>query len=361
VGRLDSSIAPLPQSSNPLLPYPLPSLPPPHSRTPPTPKPYRNPTGRPTIQNVAKGQLSVLLEELQGKAGKTVFYRSRSGLVIRLRAIPTQPNTPAQLNARAWLTQASRLYKSLPAQNVEAWETFAQNFMPECTANTAFVKLTAKWFQIQHFEAASPPSLRRGRGAGVRGYSSDDPPISDFRLSSSDSDATTDRNHNQSEVTDPSAHSPNQPNDPNGCSSNRGTEEPEIEKFSEPSLPPALTHSRTNALPHFSDPPLLPPTSNFPGDSCTVALSLVTFGIRVQAVPPNAAGIKTEVLLQELPGPNRKPRPTNYHTVAISSLSKNGLFLDLPTGVYAVAYRFVKPATGQSTLIVPIRTVIVPN
>lgn len=106
--------------------------------------------------------------------------------------------------------------------------------------------------------------------------------------------------------------------------------------------------------------PVTPPSTPFTGDSITVSASAGVGKITFIASGSNAAGIKTELLLQPLASANRTPNSRGYRTKAIVALS-SGTPQDVtvPAGYYAAAYRFVKTATGQATVLQPIAVVAV--
>ncbi len=104
------------------------------------------------------------------------------------------------------------------------------------------------------------------------------------------------------------------------------------------------------------------PSSVFEGDSVTLMVEAENPGtITFTASGPNASGVTTELLLQPLVSPTRKPikgayRTETFHTFTSGSLTKN---VSVPPGYYAAAYRFVRTATGQDTPLtqLPVTTV----
>lgn len=83
--------------------------------------------------------------------------------------------------------------------------------------------------------------------------------------------------------------------------------------------------------------------------------------ITFTASASNASGVTTEMLIQKLPGRNRTPNPEGYLSAAFQAFSSPTLTKNVfvPAGHYAVAYRFVKTATGQATnpVVIGIQTV----
>ena len=63
-----------------------------------------------------------------GSVGARTSSRNRSGQYVRQRAIPTQPRTAAQINARASLTAQSAAWRGLTSAQRAAWNAFAQSF-----------------------------------------------------------------------------------------------------------------------------------------------------------------------------------------------------------------------------------------
>lgn len=107
--------------------------------------------------------------------------------------------------------------------------------------------------------------------------------------------------------------------------------------------------------------PLVPPSSEFTGDSITVTASAGTGVVTFTASAPNSAGVMTELLLQKLPNTHREPSKNGYRSMqffnfAVGVLTRN---VSVPAGFYAAGYRFVKASTGQATPMValPVQTV----
>lgn len=63
-----------------------------------------------------------------GSVGARTSSRNRSGQYVRQRAIPTQPRTPAQVRARASLTDLSAGWRGLTDAERAAWNAFGQSF-----------------------------------------------------------------------------------------------------------------------------------------------------------------------------------------------------------------------------------------
>lgn len=107
--------------------------------------------------------------------------------------------------------------------------------------------------------------------------------------------------------------------------------------------------------------PMTPPTSDFTGDSITVAATVSGSNIVFTASGANTIGVTTEVLIQRLPALNVVPNPKGYRSAGFKVFVGGSLTQNVPVtaGHYAVAYRFVRVATGQATplVVLPISTV----
>ena len=101
--------------------------------------------------------------------------------------------------------------------------------------------------------------------------------------------------------------------------------------------------------------PLAPPSGEFLGDTIGVAFVAgpASGEVTVTASGANAAGVVTELLLQRITGPGRKPRQDGYRPQAFNQfLAGSGLtvnLVDLKPGYYTAAYRFVQTATGRES------------
>ncbi|MBS1712697.1 MAG: hypothetical protein JST30_00020 [Armatimonadetes bacterium] len=107
--------------------------------------------------------------------------------------------------------------------------------------------------------------------------------------------------------------------------------------------------------------PVTPPATDFTGDTITLTATAGTGQITLTASGASQLGVTCEVLLQKLPGRNRKPNPDGYVHAAFKLFASGSLDLvvPVPPGFYAAAYRFVKNTTGQATDLValPVQTV----
>ena len=107
--------------------------------------------------------------------------------------------------------------------------------------------------------------------------------------------------------------------------------------------------------------PLTPPTSAFSGDSLSVGFTGGSAQVTFAASAGNATGVRTEILLQQLKGRNRKPSAGGYVSRAFFPFAAGSLTFNLSVGAgyWAAAYRFVNVATGQATGLVALGTVVV--
>lgn len=78
-----------------------------------------------------------ILGEIRGKLGGMVFSRNRSGQIVRKYSIPLNPDTGAQLQARASFASAVGSFHSLTPSQKTQWENFAKtSFNPKDVINT---------------------------------------------------------------------------------------------------------------------------------------------------------------------------------------------------------------------------------
>lgn len=73
---------------------------------------------------MAKYGAALFVDTISGKLGGIVMSRGRSGPTIRVRAIPTNPNTTAQAAARAALAKAAREFKALSSADAASWRAY---------------------------------------------------------------------------------------------------------------------------------------------------------------------------------------------------------------------------------------------
>lgn len=108
------------------------------------------------------------------------------------------------------------------------------------------------------------------------------------------------------------------------------------------------------------DATFAPPSAPYLGDPITISVSDAPTGLSFAASGSTSLGTKVEILLQALPSPNRKPNIKNM--VSKAFLTFGGLPtppVDVPPGIYGIAYRFVNTTTGQTTPLVMLPTTTV--
>lgn len=95
--------------------------------------------------------------------------------------------------------------------------------------------------------------------------------------------------------------------------------------------------------------PMNPPPSTFLGDRLEIEVIVVAGGLEIQASEPNSNGTTTEIMVQKLANPRRLPGPF-YKSALFHEFTSSGesAFIALAPGSYALAYRYVEVATGQS-------------
>lgn len=107
--------------------------------------------------------------------------------------------------------------------------------------------------------------------------------------------------------------------------------------------------------------PVAPPTTAFLGDGIAISTTAGTGQVTFTASAANAAGVKTELLVQPLKGKNRKPGARGYVSKGFVAFAAGALSstVTVPSGYYACAFRFVSTTTGQATALTPLATVTV--
>ncbi len=105
---------------------------------------------------MAKARLSIILEDVRGKAGPVVFAESRQGLVVKPRITPANPDTAAQQSARSYFGRSASAFKNMSVSQANAWENYAQTIHKETvtgkkynpTGISAFIALSSKFLQV---------------------------------------------------------------------------------------------------------------------------------------------------------------------------------------------------------------------
>lgn len=106
---------------------------------------------------MAKIAFGVVVSEARGKVGGGVFTKTRSGSVLRRRAIPTNPQSALQTAVRAILASVAAMWRTLTDAQRDAWDAAAsaitrrqsvsgQSYSP--TGFNYFTELSAKFLHI---------------------------------------------------------------------------------------------------------------------------------------------------------------------------------------------------------------------
>lgn len=96
--------------------------------------------------------------------------------------------------------------------------------------------------------------------------------------------------------------------------------------------------------------PTDPPAAPFDGDNLTWTVTPAAGKITFTPSAANSAGCTTEFLLQPLANANRKPSKKAYKSYGFHAFATTtGWDVTVGAGTYAVAIRYVNPATGQET------------
>jgi len=112
-----------------------------------------------------------------GSVGARTSSRNSSGQYVRQRAIPTNPNTPAQSAARARLSTLSAAWRGLTAAQQAAWNAFGQSFTVVNSLGTAikltgiqcYVKVNTTNQLVGDATVSTPPALPTFVGVSVTG------------------------------------------------------------------------------------------------------------------------------------------------------------------------------------------------
>ena len=106
--------------------------------------------------------------------------------------------------------------------------------------------------------------------------------------------------------------------------------------------------------------PLEPPTTPFTGDAIAAQIVAAPGEVVLQVSQGNAPGVVTEVLLQKLASVHRAAYAEKYRSQGFSAWVTGGVVrVPVKPGVYAVAVRTVRTATGQSGSLMELGRVVV--
>lgn len=253
---------------------------------------------------MAKIALGPAVNDIAGRYGNQVVARSRSGLVMKNRPRYRRPTSAAQAKAAQRMTQVSKSWAAISNAQAQAWNDYAatltrhnpltgQSYAP--AGFNVYFALAAKVLQIDP-QAEIPPL----------------PPTADFL------------------------------GDPITLEATPAEFEPKSEHCSCPQC--GGTGLRTTSDERRNDA-----AERYLADRLSKGLG---GGIlRLTASGPNSEGVLTEILLQKMVN-IRRSIGKDFKTTAFVAFTTGNPTHDLivQSGAYAIAYRFVDPATGQSTL-----------
>lgn len=121
---------------------------------------------------MAKATTGILMGGLSGKAGTVVFVRGALGdTYVRTRVRPRNPRTPAQMQLRAFMTEAGQVWRGMTVAEVAKWKDYAKVAGGDNRNNaiTLFTGLAVKFRQAGGTGPipVAPPS-QRFTGDGIR-------------------------------------------------------------------------------------------------------------------------------------------------------------------------------------------------
>ena len=108
-----------------------------------------------------------ICDPTSGKIGNQVYQGGRNGQVVRTRAIPINPRSSAQRQARAYLTTESRAWDGLTDAQRLAWTNAAKEVQSKSrlgmsgtlTGNQLFVKINTSLLTIGGDAVTAPPAV----------------------------------------------------------------------------------------------------------------------------------------------------------------------------------------------------------
>lgn len=114
---------------------------------------------------MAKVKFTAFLADMRGKVNGSVFSRNKGGAYVRTKVTPNNPQTSAQVNARALLSTYSQNWKSLTAAQRAAWNAAVSNFLTTDifgdiktpTGKNLYVRLNANIINGGGSAITSPP------------------------------------------------------------------------------------------------------------------------------------------------------------------------------------------------------------
>lgn len=104
---------------------------------------------------------------LTGKLGGTVYSKNKGGAYTRQLVTPTNPRTPAQIQARGRFNQAATGYSNVPETVKQGWNAFAVDFFSPkkiksgvtYTGFNAYVSVNSASLNAKALKSATDPSI----------------------------------------------------------------------------------------------------------------------------------------------------------------------------------------------------------
>lgn len=114
---------------------------------------------------MAKVTMPLMSGSARGKVGPLVFNQHRGFNVVKGLKSPTQPNTPAQLEARARMAQISAAWAGLSDAQRSAWAQYANDHLEtdwsgvpkRLTAQNMFIRCNTRLLMLSKATIDSPP------------------------------------------------------------------------------------------------------------------------------------------------------------------------------------------------------------
>lgn len=115
---------------------------------------------------MAKVKFSALISEMRNKLNGSVFSRNRGGNYLRNKVTPLNPQTAAQVAARALLTQFSQGWRALTDAQRQAWSAAVANWSTtdvfgdviNPTGNTLYTRLNINIANAGGSAISTPPT-----------------------------------------------------------------------------------------------------------------------------------------------------------------------------------------------------------
>lgn len=95
------------------------------SETKGRPLPIRKTIPAPRTKTIARANLSIYFDSLQGRIGKATFTKTRLGTIVRETVDAVQPNSPAQQAVKSRFSTTAAFWDALTDPQKQAWKTYA--------------------------------------------------------------------------------------------------------------------------------------------------------------------------------------------------------------------------------------------